>query len=218
MKHISTAPNQNRRPTTLAFTLIELLVVIAIIALIAGMVVGLAGHAGAVRRISATQSDLQHITMAIEKYHSDFSTYPPDNTNDATHPPLYYELVGATFDPNNPAAINYSTKSGASISRVQYTKAFSRAGIANSRPAGGEENPQNVIGLVSPREFSSNIVVGVPEAILLTAPVEAVANGFANQNPWRYVRTNPTNNHDGYDLWVDIYVGGKVQRIANWNK
>ena len=37
-------------------------------------------------------------------------------------------------------------------------------------------------------------------------------------NPWRYNSTNPTNNPGGFDLWVDIYVGGKTQRVSNWSK
>jgi hypothetical protein len=35
-------------------------------------------------------------------------------------------------------------------------------------------------------------------------------------NPWRYVSSNPTNNPGGFDLWVDVIIGGKTNRIANW--
>ncbi len=34
---------------------------------------------------------------------------------------------------------------------------------------------------------------------------------------WHYVSTNPTNNQDSYDLWMDIKYGGKTNRISNWN-
>ena len=36
-------------------------------------------------------------------------------------------------------------------------------------------------------------------------------------NPWRYVSSNPTNNPGEFDLWVDIIVGGKTNRICNWS-
>jgi hypothetical protein len=37
-------------------------------------------------------------------------------------------------------------------------------------------------------------------------------------NPWRYVRTNPTNNPDGFDLWAEFVESGKIKVICNWSK
>jgi hypothetical protein len=42
--------------------------------------------------------------------------------------------------------------------------------------------------------------------------------GTANQNPWRYNSSNPTNNPNGYDLWIDLSISGKTNRISNWNR
>jgi hypothetical protein len=36
-------------------------------------------------------------------------------------------------------------------------------------------------------------------------------------NPIRYNSSSPVNNPKSYDLWVDIFVGGKTNRISNWN-
>ena len=36
-------------------------------------------------------------------------------------------------------------------------------------------------------------------------------------NPWRYNPVDPTNNPTSYDLWVDITVGNRTERISNWS-
>jgi hypothetical protein len=36
-------------------------------------------------------------------------------------------------------------------------------------------------------------------------------------NPWRYVSSNPINSPNSYDLWVDIIIAGKTNRISNWS-
>jgi hypothetical protein len=37
-------------------------------------------------------------------------------------------------------------------------------------------------------------------------------------NPIRYNSSSPTGNSKTYDLWVDIVVGGKTNRISNWSE
>jgi hypothetical protein len=36
-------------------------------------------------------------------------------------------------------------------------------------------------------------------------------------NPFRYVSTHPTNNSGSYDLWVDLVIRGKTNRVCNWS-
>ena len=36
-------------------------------------------------------------------------------------------------------------------------------------------------------------------------------------NPWRYNSSHPTHNQATYDLWVDVIVDGKTNRISNWS-
>jgi hypothetical protein len=36
-------------------------------------------------------------------------------------------------------------------------------------------------------------------------------------NPWRYNSSHPTNNTGGYDLWVDLVIRGKTNRVCNWS-
>jgi len=69
-----------RRP---AFTLVEMLVVIAIIALLAGIVIPLAGLANKKKIIARAQVTIKSIDLAISQYKNKLGFYPPDNTNSA---------------------------------------------------------------------------------------------------------------------------------------
>src|SRR5437867_10860928 len=79
----SSEPNPQRRlpgmRRCLAFTLIELLVVISIIALLASLIVGLAGYAGRNNIRTRVQAELNQVITAIEAYKAHFGHYPPDN-------------------------------------------------------------------------------------------------------------------------------------------
>jgi len=37
-------------------------------------------------------------------------------------------------------------------------------------------------------------------------------------NPYRYNSSSPTNNPRSYDLWIDVLIGGKFNRISNWSE
>jgi hypothetical protein len=39
-----------------------------------------------------------------------------------------------------------------------------------------------------------------------------------NVNPWRYNSSAPRYNPTGFDLWIDLIVDGKTNRIGNWSK
>lgn len=62
-----------------AFTLIELLVVIAIIALLIAILLPAVLLAQRNGYISATQSTMSSIGIALEQYHTDFNMYPPSS-------------------------------------------------------------------------------------------------------------------------------------------
>ena len=79
------------------FTLIEILMVIGIIAVISALVLAGSAHAITKSHISRAQTELTAIENAIENYKIKVGYHPPDNPNDPTHPPLYYELTGTTI-------------------------------------------------------------------------------------------------------------------------
>ena len=215
------SPNPN--PARRGFTLIEMLVVIAIIVLIAGMVIPLAGLAAKKKKIAQAQAELKVIELAIDQYHNKKGFYPPDNTNSAGQNQLFYELLGprATVDPGGGPTIYTNNFSGRdTIDTPTITAVFSAGGIVNSSP--DPTQLQNFIPNLSPslvKQFAvganTNLwVFGCPSA----GPASAILNGPAGPvNPIRYNSSNPTNNPNTYDLWVDIIIGGVTNRISNWS-
>jgi len=63
-----------------AFSLIELLVVISIIAVLAGLVVGVAPVASKRMREARIRAELAALVTAIESYKAKYGVYPPTTT------------------------------------------------------------------------------------------------------------------------------------------
>lgn len=123
-----------------AFSLIELLVVISIIAVLAGLVVGVAPVAGKRMREARIRAELAALVTAIESYKARYGVYPPDNHNPATRTtnpvlnPLFYELTGVLVDnnPSNPSLV--TADDGLSIRPETFLQYFGREGVLNSTP------------------------------------------------------------------------------------
>lgn len=91
-----------QKTTSSGFTLIELLVTIAIIAILIGMVMGIAGIANRKSAESQAQSQLQLIANALEEYRSETGQYPSDLTEiEGRYPTIEISLTdpwGNEFD------------------------------------------------------------------------------------------------------------------------
>src|SRR5438034_4151288 len=93
---------RSRRALDHAFTLTEMLMVIAIIGILAELIVGLTGIAGAKKVESRVHAELNQLVGAIESYHKKLGFYPPDHSKGGAQAPwttnqlspLYYELTG----------------------------------------------------------------------------------------------------------------------------
>jgi len=122
------------------FTLIELLVVISIIAVLAGLVVGVAPAASKRMREARINTELAALIGAIEGYKVKYGVYPPDNYNPVTRlsnpvlNSLYYELTGVLVDnnPRNPKLI--TADENAMIDPDVFQQYFGREGVLNSIP------------------------------------------------------------------------------------
>lgn len=68
MKTNHLRPASFRRSTRSGFTLIELLVVVAIIAILVGIVIGIAGYSSKKSATAKALSDLERIKTALEEY------------------------------------------------------------------------------------------------------------------------------------------------------
>lgn len=134
IKRHSPAGPARQRPL-LAFTLIELLTVISIIAVVAGLVVGLAPVASGKMKEARVRSELAALVTTIESYKSRFGVYPPDNFNavtgqtDPARNPLYYELTGVLVD--NSERVFYTSDDETRVLPATVDGWFRREGFVN---------------------------------------------------------------------------------------
>lgn len=200
-----------------AFTLVEVLVVIAILGILAALVTAGAQRAAEKQKISRVTAELANLVSVITRYHSDQQFYPPNslqsNQKDpkAEMPPLYYELSGTRYD-----GTQYRTLNGdVPIANSDINTVFGLGGFANSNP----ETAKNYFSNLKTNQHSR--VNGLE---VLIVPVEGptepeIINDFGKRvNTWRYVSRGATNNPTSFDLWADIIVGSKTNRIGNWKE
>ncbi len=213
--------NQIPSASARAFTLIELLVVIAIIAILAALVFPTVGAIKRRQTISKVQAERDQIVTAIENYKTELGHYPPDNGRTQSRfasNPLYYELMGTLLN-----GTTYETKDGVfQITPAKILSEFGRGGFVNCTRNTDADSSKPAKKFLN--DIRSNQHGTVNDVELLTCSVIWPANlgngvaGVPELNPWRYNATSPTNNPGGFDLWVDVYVSGKTNRISNWSK
>ena len=108
------------------------------------------------------------------------------------------------------------------ISSNLYYQYFGSGGIVNS--SADTNDIKNFIPRINAAEIQNINTAGSPVWGFAT-PAKGPATGLPLSsitsqpvNTIRYVSSNPTNNPNSYDLWVDVLIGGKTNRISNWNK
>ncbi len=227
-KPIHSGPRVHR-----AFTLIELLVVIGIITVLAALTFP------AVKKVkeSATRkkvkAELHQIIVAIDSYQAKLGFYPPDNPNNNTNNystsyrtnQLYFELSGSSLVlPDRLQTLDGS----AEVSSSAVNSIFGVTGFMNFTKGTGDESLPaiNFLKGFHPGQYGS-VSAGPPVSpirLLACSVAWPVSHAFqpvpANPglNPWRYNSSSPINNPNSYDLWVDVFIGGKTNRISNWSE
>jgi prepilin-type N-terminal cleavage/methylation domain-containing protein len=216
--------------STGAFTLIEILVVVSIIAILMGLILATAGYAMSKARRSRVEAERDMLITAIQSYKAAKGFYPQGNSNNFEVPPLFYELTGTTITLNNattpPSPASYtSTVSGDVLTPTNVVNIFGVGGFVNASP-----DPTQVQNFL--RSTAKSARTGQVSIIGVNVTVFGVQVPGPNQfhtvfgtgtngppiSPWFYNATNPTNNPDSYDLWMDVYFSGRTNRVSNWSQ
>ena len=102
-------------------------------------------------------------------------------------------------------------------------KAYGVGGFINCSKGSGEDAlvAQNFLSGLSSREINNFVTNnGVQTTMLVTSvggpDVGYKPLGASGLNPFRYNYPG-TNNPTSYDLWIDLRISGKTNRICNWN-
>jgi len=216
MKTANTNSLAHRR----AFTLVEMLVVIAVIATLAAMIFPAAHKLKDNATKQKAQTELKLMVSAIQNYKSQYGHYPPDHPGNPITNGLYFELLGAVQK-----GLNFETQNGdAKILATSVAGTFGQGGFVNCTKGGSDDNGQAAkkflvelkptqYGEIAPGSNVRVLACSVKWPDNNTSPIPT----SPGLNPWRYVASNPTNNSGEFDLWVDILIGGKTNRVGNWS-
>jgi len=242
MKKLQPGGHSHRK----AFTLVEMLVVIAVIGILAAMIIPAIGSANGKTTLNRAAADRAQIETAIDNYKSKRGVYPPDNTystnadlaygTNAAMTPLFFELAGTVCtDPSvTPQTSFYRMHGTEASSQTNIQLACGIGGFFNTAYVADRNNSaqlqqadvRDFLGKVDSAKYLAitakvrgrnvtNVVLGLPsEGPFMLA---GVTTGV-RINPWCYVSSNPTHNHETYDLWIDLIIQGKTNRVSNWSR
>jgi prepilin-type N-terminal cleavage/methylation domain-containing protein len=207
-----------------AFTLIELLVVIAVIGVLAALTFPAASAVKIAAIRHRARSEMTQIETAIERYNQKLGFYPPDNPGNWAFPPLYYELLGTTNAGGTFHTLDDSAQLSASV-LAGGTSPFGSGvtGFVNCSRPGKSDEGLGATAFVN--GFKANQFIGITNVAssascfvlcsALDGPPLPSAGG--KLNPWRYNSSSPQHNPKSFDLWIDVTVGSKTNRICNWS-
>ncbi len=233
-RHYSPAPalagSATRGGVRSAFTLIELLIVIAIISILAALIMPIGKAVNRKKIISKAHGELTQTETAIEAYKTKLGVYPPDNYSAGVARPwinqLYFELFGTTNTGANYVTLDGSAQVPANVAALsQYFAGVS--GFVNcTQPGGSDEGrrAKSFLGDLKPgqvgdisRNTSDRVKILLSSVPWPNDPNFPIA-GHPGLNPIRYNSSSPTNNPSSYDLWIDVIIDGKTNRISNWSQ
>lgn len=209
-----------------AFTLIELLVVIAVMAILAAFLFPVTGMIKRREYLNTARAEMDQIATALDNYKNKYGVYPPGNPNSPVQNQLYYELVGTTNINNGVPRVFKALDGSFQIDGNQLTAAFGNgvSGLINSSQylGSGEDAvvAKNFLLGLKANRIGTSAPNGMPVTNLITSvrgpDVAYKPLGVQDVNPFCYNYPG-TNNPTSYDLWIDLRINGKTNRISNWN-
>jgi len=199
-----------------AFTLVELMIVVSIIAILAALIFPAFGHIKQRAAMTKARTELKQLESAIGSYKTRYGFFPPDTRTASTNQ-LYYELVGTSFGGVYYTNLDKSFQTKDALINSE----LGVQGLMNCSRSGGDDVAPAVSFLKGLKPGQYHEYGGVRYltcSVSLNNQVKFLPCGpDENPNPWRYNSSNPTNNVGQYDLWVDLIMGGKTNRISNWS-
>jgi type II secretory pathway pseudopilin PulG len=203
-----------------------LLIVVAIMATLAALTFPILGAVKKTMIRNRATGTIKQLEAAIDGYQAKFGHYPPDNGGLYYTNQLYYELLGTT-NVALPAPPHFQTLDGSAtmLSNSVSVVFVNVSGFINcSQPGGsGDEAPTGtsfIPGGLKANQFAATTINGQPCTVLgaaLDGPFTFTTVNGQQINPVRYNSSNPRYNTKSYDLWIDVTVGGKTNRISNWS-
>jgi len=180
-----------------------------------------AGMAAAARKRSRAKTELNQVAAMIGNYKAKMNFYPPTAANcsptNQPYSPLYYELVGTRFENKVFTTLDGSTRVRVSdLNTIFGIKGFVNATQGAGTPDEGV-NAQNFTKATLKGTQVAEVSASGYTFTILGTSVEGpvmLSNATGQKiNPIGYNSANPTNNPKAYDLWVDILIRGKTERI-----
>ena len=216
-----------------AFTLIELLVVIAIIAVLASLIFPVVGAIKRRATLTKVETEMKQVATAIDLYKEKLGFYPPDNPGTPQFNQLYFELLGT--EPYKEGNVDYyrTLDGAAKIRSGSVSAAFGPnvTAFLNTTKGSADDAPpaKNFLKGIKPGQYAEgtcrNVLIRVltcsvpwPNNLPPVISVFSPSDPGINPNPWRYRSSAPTNNPGSYDLWADVLIAGKTNRISNWSQ
>ena len=216
------SPNLVRFPRSVhsnarrGFTLIELLIVIAIIAILAAMIIPVTGAVNRSKIRSKARAELERVATAIEVYKAKLGHYPPDNPNNPDLNPLYFELVGTTL--SNGTYVTLDGAAQVSVSALPTVFGPAVGGFMNTSRAGAGDESRQAATFLNNLKPDETLTITSPPPTQAKLLIAAVPTTPGRYNFISYISSNPSNNPNSYDLWVDVVINGKTNRINNWTR
>jgi len=218
-----------------AFTVLELLVAIAVIGILAALIFPALKSVNRAKLINRARGEMGQLETCIDSYKEKIGYYPPDNRNpndNQLYPglnQLYYELTGTVF--SNNVAFVAKDGIGPALTPLMVVSFFGPGvkGFVNTERNTADESSRGAAVFLKsfkPSQIVLTTISNPATGLIVSARLLActVPGPDANSpplepalNPWRYNSSSPINNAGSYDLWTDIYVNGKTNRICNWS-
>lgn len=210
-------PHMKTNPKTSAsrgFTLIELLIVIAIIAILAALLFPAGAKIMQVAAKKRAQAELERMDAAINSYKLKLGYYPPDTAFSSGTNTLYFELAGCSIERNSSGQViryvSLDKNIGATPAQLGTLGA---TGIMNaSSPAGSDDG---IVAQSFLKEIKDSQMGNLGSLAVLGVQIDG-PQMVGQVSLFRYNSSNPQHNKNSFDLWVDILLGGKTNRINNW--